>query len=105
MKKDAEAKIYKPVGVSVGDTVLVHQDGLVTKQLMLYWVEPHEVIAKKGNMITTASTNLWLGISHYSNGLMIWSNNLAVTSCLMNSRMQTLKKCLYQIHSLHDSMW
>ena len=58
MKKDAEARIkLKPDGISVGDTVLVRQDGLVTKQMMPYRTEPHEVIAKKGNMITAASTN------------------------------------------------
>ena len=42
--------------------------------------------------------DLWLGISHYSNRLMTWSNNLAVTPCLMDSHMQAMRRCLYQIH-------
>ena len=42
--------------------------------------------------------DLWLGISHYSNRLMTRSNNLAVAPCLMNSHMQAMKRCLYQIH-------
>ena len=57
MKKDAEARIkLKPDAISVGNTVLVRQDGLITKHMMPYRTEPHEVIAKKGN-ITAASMN------------------------------------------------
>ena len=35
MKKDAEARINKQVGISVGDIVLVRQYGLVTKKWCL----------------------------------------------------------------------